>query len=209
MKKLLLIGLVVCVALTACQSSSVSPKDFQRDVEDILRYRIALMNVMIQDYSEMANQNMIEEALSDMTIALTGKSVQEMKMEAYNDSIRGFTTEIDEVGNAIVASEDYYLENMFKEEDRIGYREVLRFLSNDSSNKYSALASRVLDEFNKTLVLLSEYTEVETSSNYRLWNVSELNTDIKCQVVYNLESKEWDCRPDATSVERYMTKHVK
>lgn len=167
------------------------------------------MNVMIQDYNEMANQNMIEEALSDMTIALTGKSVQEMKMESYNDSIRGFTTEIDEVGNAIVASEDYYLENMFKEEDRIGYREVLRFLSNDSSNKYSALASRVLDEFNKTLVLLSEYTEVETSSNYRLWNVSELNTDIKCQVVYNLESKEWDCRPDATSVERYMTKHVK
>lgn len=209
MKKLLLICFAVYAALTACQSPSVSPKDFQKDVEELLRYRIALINVMVQDYNEMAKQNILEEALSDMTIALTGKSVQEMKMEAYNDSIKGFLTVIDEVGEALISHEEYYVENMFKEEGQIGYREVLQFLSNDNANKYCGLASKVLKEYDKTLVLLSDYTEIETSSNYKLWNVSELNTDIKCQVIYNLESKVWDCRPDVTSVERYMAKHVK
>ena len=203
MKKVLLF-IFPCLLLLACNTTTISPKSFQKQTEDFVRFKIALINVMIQDYNDLNKHGLLEDYLSELTTTLTGESLFDIKWNEYLDSLTSFQNEIEALRNG---DEMNAFVLAYPEGDL--YRYVLHTMSSTKTNKYHDYAEKVLKEYDKTLVLLSDYSEVETSSNYKIWNFKEINTELAFQTIINIDDKSYNCVPDKTSINRYFNRNTK
>ena len=70
---------------------------------------------------------------------------------------------------------------------------------------YNAFASKVLQEYYNTSVILSDYRQIKTSSNIRVWEYYEINTRIKFRFTID---NVWTCEMDDDSGSRYINKYL-
>ena len=88
------------------------------------------------------------------------------------------------------------------------FKKILFDVSEMSTYKYDKIAKDVCKAYNELSVVLSEYTEIPTSSETRIWKFKEIYSDIEFIYTENKESGDWSCEPDEKSIERYIKKNA-
>lgn len=174
-------------------SHTLSPNDFQTEpnvfqteIEDIAKFQIALCDVMIKQYSDLFENNLY--------VALTADDFGELYSYLWVE----YCNKIDKFEKAM---EKLWL----KEECEEGYKAVLQKVSSTPNHKFQDLAKEVAAEYDRTSVIISDYQQLSTSSDTKVWRFQELNTGIYFRFEYG---ETWSCYPEEESMTRYLKKHM-
>ncbi len=187
--------LVVATVFTSCDLSSfrnvvnshfTSPEDYQTEIEDIVKYEISVCDVMIKQYSDVFEDNLF--------VALTANDFGGLYSYAW-----------DECCNRIDKFEEAMSDLWLAEESEEGYKAVLRKISNTPNHKFQDLAEKVYAEYNRVSVIISEYQQIATSSDTKVWRFQELNTGIFFRFTYG---ETWSCEPEEASITHYLKKNI-
>ena len=161
--------LVVATVFTSCDLSSfrdavngrsISPKDYQTEIEDFVKYDISVDNVMEKLYTN---------EFSIYSIFYSWDEYCEM-IDEFDEKLNGLLSD---------------------EESENGYMAVLQALSNTPNHRFQHLAEEVLKEYNNTLVILSEFKQLSTSSDKKVWKFKELSSGIN--YLFYLDEETWNC----------------
>lgn len=191
MKKTVIITVLCLLMFISCDSLLVSPKAYQEEIEDVVRYNIALALVISDTYLKYEKQ---EESSSWFWEGDYPTYVYEVKWEKFCDSIDNF---------------EEYLNNLWNQtEEERGYQIVLKQVSEAPTNKWRDLASRILKKYNTVGVVISDYRRIETSTDIKLWKFTELNTGLVG--TFKIDSKnKWYCDITDSSWEKYFKYLIK
>lgn len=179
--------LVVATVLASCDLSSfrdsvishtISPKDYQTEIEDIVKYEISVYDVMIKQYSDVFEDNLF--------VALTASDFGGLYSYAWDE----YCKRIDKFDEAM---SDLWL----AEECEEGYKAVLQKVSNTPNHKFQDLAKKVYEKYDRTSVIISEYQQLATSSDTKVWRFQELNTGVFFRFTYG---ESWSCEPEESSI---------
>ena len=179
-----LLMLVLSLSVVSCDFSinrPSSPKDYQTEIEDYVKFEIAVGNVMIKQYNGVFNGNAF--------VSLTSNDFGELYSYAWDE----YCERIDEFEEAMG-------ELWCNEECPEGYLSVLQKVTS-TSGTYQYLAEKVLGEYKNMSVILSEYSQLATSSDTKVWRFQELNTGIYFRFYLN---DIWSCEPEESSIIRYF-----
>lgn len=99
----------------------------------------------------------------------------------------------------------YMLERWLKETDDTGYLNLLKDISDMPAHNYCNIANQVLKEYNNISVILSDYRQIKTSSQTKVWEFKEINTGIKFRFTID---EVWTCEMDDDSGSRYLRKNI-
>lgn len=102
--------------------------------------------------------------------------------------------------------DDEILKLTHNDNSKNSYEKALSRIANDSSNQYRGIAKKLLDEYKKTRVVLSDYKKVPTSSQTMVWEFKEINTGIR--FYFSINEKEYEVRSDDDSVRQYLEKYL-
>ncbi len=190
-----LLLLVVTTIYASCDFSSfrdavisqtTTPEDYQTEIEDIVKYEISICDVMIKQYSDAFEDNLF--------VALTASDFGGLYSYAWDE----YCNRIDKFDEAM---SDLWL----AEESEEGYRAVLQKVSNTPNHKFQDLAKKVYAEYDRTAVIISEYQQLATSSDTKVWRFQELNTGVFFRFTYG---ESWSCQPEESSITRYLKKYI-
>jgi hypothetical protein len=117
----------------------------------------------------------------------------ELWWENYCDSIDAFEASIDEIWN--------------QTENETGYHTVLSQIAQDPTNRWNKMAKMTLERYENIGVVISEYQEVETSSDIKLWEFQELNTGLIGTISVDTDNK-WYYELTESSIERFFRKSI-
>lgn len=162
-----------------------SPKSFQGEIEDCVRYTIAVCNVsfgggeMNKFRSASIKQftDTVEESWENEESETAYRDILERMSEGVSDN----STSQSDGSNFLSAVMGAAFDNLLP-----------------SSEK---LAASVLKEYDRLDIILSEYNKVATSSDTELWEFRELNSGIVFH--FRLTDEGWDCEPEETSLSKY------
>ena len=200
-KRLSLFLSVIATSLMAI-SCGPTPNDYQEDIEEAVRYNIALINA----YSEALNNytdylsnvdSYYGNAISGLYSLAKGESIYDKAIDKLADE---FFEELDETVSSLTDDEG----------DALSIEEALEMLSNSNEYLYKTNAYAVLEHYRDTRVLLSKYQEVNTSSKkQKTWQFTEMKTGLVFYFHLTKEtdgtySPDLDC--DDNSVAKYIEK---
>ena len=86
------------------------------------------------------------------------------------------------------------------------YEKALSRVANNANNQYNDIAKQLLNEYQKTMVILSDYRKVPTSSQTMVWEFTEINTGILFQ--FSIDEQSYGIKVDDDSIERYLEKNL-
>lgn len=190
-----LLLLVAATVFASCDLSSfrdavishaTSPEDYQTEIEDVVKYEISVCDVMIKQYSDLFKDNLF--------VALTADDFGELYSYTW-----------EEYCNGIDKFDETMSELWLAEESKEGLKAVLYKVSNTPNHKYQDLAKKVYSEYNRTSVIISDYQQLATSSDTKVWRFQELNTGIFFRFTYG---ETWSCEPEEQSIIRYLKKNI-
>ncbi|MBO4581025.1 MAG: hypothetical protein J5701_01890 [Bacteroidales bacterium] len=166
MKKIVYVFVIGSLMLNSCSRFSESPKKYQKEIEDYCRYRIALAKVAADDeyYNKCIGQKLDSTHVVNFGTLLTWGILKQSKDWYYND-LYVFDSEI--------TNETY-----FNGTNGDPYRNALFEKSIDSTFEYKALADETLTRYIMTEVVLSDYISIPTSSDFKIWEFTELKTGL-------------------------------
>lgn len=186
------IGILLALSLmlfTGC-NVLVSPKVYQEEIEDVVKFNIAVLQMMSDTYSE--NEKEAETSSWFWGGELTSYAF-DYWWENYCDKIDSFETSINELWN--------------QTEDEAGYHTVLVQVSQDTTNKWNKMAKKTLERYEVISVIISEYQKVETASDIKLWKFQELNTGL-IGTFFADSDNNWYCELTESSMERFLRKSI-
>ena len=186
MKKSVILTTLSLLVFTSCGSILVSPNAYQEEIEDVVKYNIAVAMVMSDRYSEL--ENAAESASWFLGGELTSYAY-EKSWEKYCDSIDNFEESINELWGQI--------------EEGAGYKIVLSQVSQEQTNNWNSLAGKVLKKYNAIDVIISEYQKIETSTDAKIWKFTELNTGLVGMFSVGSDNK-WHCDITESSLEKFF-----
>ena len=179
---------VASLSIVSCDfgiNRPASPNDYQTEIEDFVKFEIAVGDVMIKQYTDVFKGNAF--------VSLTSNDFGGLYSSAWDE----YCERIDEFEEAM--SELWY-----DEESPEGYLSVLQKVTN-TSGEFQYLAEKVLEEYKNTSVILSEYKQLATSSDTKVWRFQELNTGIYFRFYLD---ETWTCEPEESSITHYLRKHI-
>lgn len=185
-------GILLALSLmlfTGC-NVLISPKVYQEEIEDFVKFKIAVLQMMSDTYSE--NEKDAEISSQFLGGELTSYAY-ELWWENYCDSIDAFEASIDEIWN--------------QTENETGYHTVLSQIAQDPTNRWNKMAKMTLERYENIGVVISEYQEVETSSDIKLWEFQELNTGLIGTISVDTDNK-WYYELTESSIERFFRKSI-
>ena len=188
-KVLVLLMLVASLFVVSCDLGirrAESPKDYQTEIEDCVKFEISVCNVMIKQYAGLFEDNMF--------VAMTANDFGGLYSYAWDE----YCKRIDEFEKTMD-------ELWYAEEIQEGYSSVLQKVAG-VSGEFQYLAEKVLEEYNTTSVIISEYTQLATSSDIIVWRFQELNTGIFFRFYLD---DSWTCESEEASITRYLKKYIK
>ena len=160
-----------------------SPENYQEEIEDVVKYNIASANYICNN-SSLINEYWIYtlDAFDDTVNAVY---INDESSIAYRNSLEKLAAK--ELSSPT-------------EDAGIFGKTSFELLVGPSTAK---IAAAVLKEYDKLNIILSQYTEISTSSNARAWSFYELNT--KVQFLFTIdEDGNWYCEADDDSLQRYV-----
>ena len=187
--------LIFATVFTSCDLSSfrnainghlASPEKYQTEIEDIAKYTVSVCDVMIKQYSDLFKDNLF--------VALTADDFGELYSYTW-----------EEYCNGIDKFDETMSELWLAEESKEGLKAVLYKVSNTPNHKFQDLAKKVYSEYNRTSVIISDYQQLATSSDTKVWRFQELNTGIFFRFTYG---ETWSCEPEEQSIIRYLKKNI-
>lgn len=187
MKKQIVLTALSLLMFASCGTLLVSPNTYQEEIEDVVKYNIAVAMVMSDTYSKYEND--AESASLFLGREFTAYASAK-KWEEYCDSINNFDESIDELWN--------------QTKDGAKYHTVLNQVSQDQTNYWNKMAKNVLEKYNAIGVVISEYQKVETSTDTKIWKFTELNTGLEGMFSVDSDSK-WRCEITESSMEEFLT----
>ncbi|MBO7594587.1 MAG: hypothetical protein J6T12_06425 [Salinivirgaceae bacterium] len=165
-----------------------NPDNYQSYIEDVVKYNIALANAVIE------NSNRLE-----------GNVAAGLLYNDYGDIFDGmFNYYLNRISDLDDTVNDLWL----NEEGTDGYQAVLTKLSNNPNYQNNDIASDVLDVYRNTRIIISEYVQVPTSSQTKLWQFKELTTGIRFYFCIHEKDDFWECYPDDDSYDWYFSKNL-
>lgn len=181
----------ICGVFVACDGLTthlVTPKLYQTEIEDYVTFEVSLMDVMIKEYHDL------NEYSNSVTFLYGFDSGSEYIWEAYYKNMDIFES----------AMLDLWLKKK-NDNSEVGFKELLTMVSETPNHKYTKVAMDVLESYNTTNIILSEYKEIPTSSDGRMWHFKELNTGIVFTVKID-PMLNWEIDVDEDSIERFFLK---
>lgn len=160
-----------------------NPKTYQNEIEDCVRFEVAGVNCIINEVNSYSHLSSLEKAF---IVELGGLNVIEKR---FSD-LGGLDDEIN---------------NMVHNNTSLSYEKALSLVANNTNNQYSDLAKKMLDEYEKTRIVLSDYRKISTSSQTMVWEFTEINTGILFR--FSLDEKGYAIDGDSDSVERYFERN--
>lgn len=179
---------VVIICICSCNTpllsnETESPEDYQEEIEDLVRFNVALINTMANTYG-----NYIEDSKGlDWQINSSFWSIWSGKndyqyfdacWDQYCDSIFDFNNYIDSI--------------WFDTESSCAYLEVLQEISKNVGDKWNTIATHVLEEYMETSVLISDYKRIETSSDAKMWYFRDYNSGLEGSFLFESDDI-WRC----------------
>lgn len=186
MKKQVVLTALSLLMFASCGTLLDSPNTYQEEIEDIVKYNIAVTMVMSDTYTKYENE---AESASWLLGEEFASYAHKKSWEEYSDSLDNFEESINELWYQI--------------EEGAGYHTVLIQVSQDQTNNWNNLAKKVLEKYHGIDVIISEYQKVETSSDTKIWNFTELNTGLVGTFSIDSEGK-WNCDITDTSLEKFF-----
>jgi hypothetical protein len=186
MKKQVVLTALSLLLFASCGNLLVSPNTYQEEIEDVVKYNIAVAMVMSDKYSEL--ENAAESASLFWGEEFTSFA-HKKSWEKYCDSIDNFEDSINELWN--------------QTEEGAGYQTALNQVSQDQTNIWGKLAKKTLGKYNDINVVISEYQRVETSTDAKIWKFTELNTGLIGTFSVDNDGK-WNCDITETSIEEFF-----
>ncbi|MBP5536688.1 MAG: hypothetical protein J6X62_07855 [Bacteroidales bacterium] len=186
MKKQIVLTTLSLLMFASCGNLLVSPNAYQEEIEDVVKYNIAVAMVMSDTYSKYEEES---ESASWFWGGELTSYAYEKSWEKYCDSIDIFEEYTNELWNQI--------------EDGAGYYTVLNQVSQNQTNSWNNLAGKVFEKYNAIDVIISEYQKVETSTDAKIWKFTELNTGLVGVFSVDSDSK-WHCDITESSLEKFF-----
>ena len=84
------------------------------------------------------------------------------------------------------------------------YEKALSRVANNTNNQYNDIARDLLNEYQNTRVVLSDYRKVPTSSQTMVWEFKEITTGIL--FYFSINEKEYIIEVNDDSMQSYMEK---
>lgn len=169
-----------------------NPDNYQYYIEDVVKYNIALANTVIE------NSNRLE-----------GNVAAGLLYNDYGDIFDGmFNYYLNRISDFDDTVNDLWEKEWSNENGTEGYQAVLTKLSNNPNYQNNDIASDVLDVYRNTRIIISEYVQVPTSSQTKLWQFKELTTGIRFYFCIDEKNDTWDCYPDDDSYDWYFSKNL-
>lgn len=182
--------MAICLLLFTGCNVLVSPKVYQEEIEDVVKFNIAVLQMMSDTYSK--NENEAEVSSWIWGGELTSYAFEHW-WEKYCDSIDAFETSINELWN--------------QTENESGYHLVLSQVAQDPTNKWNKMAKKTLERYEEISVVISEYQKIETASDIKLWKFQELNTGLIGTFSVDTDNK-WYCELTESSMEKFLRKSI-
>lgn len=107
------------------------------------------------------------------------------RFDAFDDEIRRIT----------------YIDN-----SKNSYEKALYRMANNTNNQFNDIAKSLLNEYQNTRVVLSDYRKIPTSSQTMVWEFTEINTGILFQ--FSIDEKTYAIKVDDDSAQRYLEKNL-
>lgn len=187
MKKIVIIIAINLLLFTRCDVL-VSPEVYQEEIEDLVKFNIAVLQLYSDTYLEIEKNTEVSSLF--FGDELTSYAFDYLWDEKC-DSIDAFETAIDEL--------------WYQTDNERGYRTVLSQVAQDSTHKWNKMAKLTLEKYDDIYVVISEYQKVSTTSSIKLWEFQELNTGLVGTFSINSENK-WHCELTESSIERFLSK---
>ncbi len=184
MKKILSLVALGILIINGCTSILISPELYQEEIEDSVKFNIATCMVLGDRHS------LIEKKAENASF-LFG----DFFSSSYEKDWNKFCDTID-------AFERYMLRLVDQSEYTNGNYMILKQISKDSSNPWCRIADMVLEKYNDIDVVISDYYEIETSSDVRIWQFTELNTGLEGTFVF--ENDTYSCGLTDSSMEELL-----
>ncbi len=178
--------LTISIFFTSCNTTS--PKDHQTEIEDATKFSVALCNVIVEEFNETFANNLWVYLTSDV-------------LDSYYSTL--WAARLVTFANFGASIENLYS----NEENNETYKDLLKRIANDKTYKYQEIAKKVYDEYERTSVVISKYTRIETTSNIRIWTYQELNTGLGFKITYNRDDNSWSYELDEESFFSFLKRN--
>ena len=107
------------------------------------------------------------------------------RLDAFDDEIR------------IIAQDD---------SSKNSYEKALSRVANNTNNQFNDIAKKLLNEYQNTRVILSDYKKIPTSSQTMVWEFTEINTGILFH--FSSDEQSYAIMVDEDSAEMYLQKSL-
>ena len=176
MKKIVFLVALSILIFSSCSSFFITPKIYQEEIEDSVKFNIATCMVLADVYSDYERNSELLPGLSFLF---------EKDWIKFCDSVDSF--------------EEYVFQLMIQTEYENACYIILNQTSEDYSNKWCRIATMLLEKYNNIDIIISDYYEIETSTDARIWQFTELNTGLEGRFIY--EDYSWTCGLTESSME--------
>ena len=195
MKKIIIFIIIVVVALIVIPFNSV-PKEYEDDIIDNVRYHIASANYMIDEINELSKLSNSEFG----GLVTSFLELASLSGESYYEILN------DKVANLEEVLEDIYLSN-----DTITLGESLVIISKGKDKHQAEIADKILEYYNRTTPILSDYDLVSNSGNQETWQFSEIVTSLEflLTIISDEDNEGWQILPVQDVLEQYIINNTK
>lgn len=165
-------------------NTSVSPKLYQVETEDYVKYRVAYI---------MTCNTLHSQAIEDTTEIEKWIEDENIPLDAFNDKVERY---YDSIGDIVLERMDKFDDYVFQQysltNEREGFHFVLQQTSHYHNKKLSELAQKILRNYEAITVDIS-YKENESHDGTTSWKFEELKTG-STGVVSISSDNEWSCK---------------
>lgn len=185
-KLLILIFIYSFVVLTGC---NIHPTDYEKDVEDNVKLYVAEAYFI---YDRIVINNNISQIFGEAydALSLLGLRGIDIDMDNFDD----FNDRLTE---------------LWMSEENMTYKEALENATEWTETDYdSHYATQILEYYNGTSIVLSDYQLIKDTETKRIWKFKELNSDILFTFTFDIESNTYMIEPIEDSFYNFIKKRV-
>ncbi len=98
------------------------------------------------------------------------------------------------------------IEEEWIDDEKATYHDILVDWSTDN-DEYAETCANILEYYNSTNIVLSDYHALRASSDSKKWSFTEKETDIEF-IFEHHDNDTWECYPLDASVDEYMLNNI-
>ncbi len=172
--------------ITSCQS----PELYEEEITDVVKFNIAEINYFVEKINELAEQlsNPFVTEFMAGAYALGHDPIDELEEEALL---------FEEAANTLFIG-------------GMTYHQALEALAKEAKTENKEIAVAVLDNYNSTSVVLSDFVLVSDGSNQKTWSFKEIRTGIEFlfTIEFGADEDVWMCEVVERSTEAYFLENI-